>query len=280
MAWIESHQSLGKHKKLLRLAGLLKVKRVQLVGHLHYLWWWGMDNADIDGRLGDVTAFEIAEAAEWEGDPEEFVEALVSVGFVEIIDGQYTLHDWYDYAGKLNERREKERERSRLRRATDRRTTAQRPPDDQQTTVGTKPNLTQPNLDDDDAHAHADASEGDTSQPDTPALTEAPDNDEWRRLTLLVFGAAFDRYTADMLEHDCADMGVEVVMEAMRRTVERATENRSAYYRKIANGWRGKVRSLDDVRRLDEATRPPTREPPRRLSSLELAAQAKGGLAR
>jgi len=110
-------------------------------------------------------------------------------------------------------------------------------------------------------------------------LTEAPDNDEWRRLTLLVFGAAFDHYTADMLEHDCADMGVEVVMEAMRRTVERATENRAAYYRSIVKGWRGKVRSLDDVRRLDEATRPPTREPPRRLSSLELAAQAKGGLA-
>src|SRR5690606_8647876 len=131
--------SLAKHRKLLRLSGLLKVNRVYLVGHLHYLWWWGLDNADIDGRLGDVTAFEIAEAAEWDGDPDEFVSALVEAGFLKLLNGEYVLHDCYDYAGKLNERREKERERSLQRRSNNQRTTAQRPMDDRATTDGRQP---------------------------------------------------------------------------------------------------------------------------------------------
>lgn len=119
MAWIESHQSLAKHRKLMRLAALLGVSRVQLVGHLHYLWWWGIDNADIDGHMGDVTPLEIADAAEWEGDAEEFVGALVQVGFLDEDEhGHYVLHDWYDYAGKLNERRAKDRERKRAARGS------------------------------------------------------------------------------------------------------------------------------------------------------------------
>src|SRR5690606_21921087 len=157
----ESHQSLAKHKKLLRLAGLLRTDRITLIGHLHLLWWWGLDNADIDGNLGDVTSYEISEAAEWKGDPDEFVSALEQAGFLERHDDHFVLHDWYDYAGKLNEARAKERERSRRRRAeqkqktaerptVDRRSTTGQPSVDQQTTAGTQPNLTIPALDDDD----------------------------------------------------------------------------------------------------------------------------------
>lgn len=149
MAWIESHQSLAKHRKTLRAAGRLQVDRATLIGHLHLLWWWGLDNAGIDGELGDVTAYEIALAAEWPGDPEAFVEALVDAGFIDRDESGLRLHDWYDYAGKLNERRERERQRSRQRRAADQRSTVQRPserpPQDDGPTDGTKPNLTVPN---------------------------------------------------------------------------------------------------------------------------------------
>jgi len=113
VAWIESHQSLAKHKKLLRLAALLKTNRVQLVGHLHYLWWWGLDNVPSDGYLGDITDYEIAVAAEWEGDPEEFVSALVQAGFIDVFGEERYLHDWHDYAGKLLERREGDARRKR-----------------------------------------------------------------------------------------------------------------------------------------------------------------------
>lgn len=151
MAWIESHQSLAKHRKLLRLSGILRVDRVTMIGHLHLLWWWGMDNADIDGSLGDVTPYELAEAAEWRGDPQEFASALVEAGFVDLDDdGGYVLHDWYDYAGKLNERRERDRIRKQVQRRAAKRasgvrtTSAGRPPDVHDASECTKPNL--PNL--------------------------------------------------------------------------------------------------------------------------------------
>lgn len=148
MSWIESHQSLLSHRKTLRLAGLMKADRYKAIGHLHALWWWGLDNADIDGCLSGISALEIAVAAGWpEKSADAFVSALVTAGFVDDRDGELWLHDWYDYAGKLNERRRKERERSAQRRSQPQdvaQTTGGQPAvgtqDDQQTTVGTVPN--------------------------------------------------------------------------------------------------------------------------------------------
>ena len=155
MAWIESHQSLARHRKTLRAAGRLSVDRATLIGHLHFLWWWALDNVGADGRLGDMTAYEIAAAAEWPGDPEQFLAALIEAGFIDETPDGLVLHDWYDYAGKFIDRREAERERSRQRRAKkraqesrpagDHATTDGRPRDDQRSTVGTLPNLTVPN---------------------------------------------------------------------------------------------------------------------------------------
>lgn len=149
MAWIESHQSLSKHRKTLRAAGRLSVDRATLIGHLHILWWWGLDNVTSDGHLGDITDYEIAEAAEWKGEPKEFVAALIEAGFIDDENGEKHLHDWFDYAGKLLEKREKERERSRQRRANDQPATAAatngRPSDDQEKTDGTVPYRTVPN---------------------------------------------------------------------------------------------------------------------------------------
>jgi len=132
MAWIESHQAVSKHKKTLRAASVLKCDRHKLIGHLHELWWWAIDNLNPDGELGDLTDYEIAMAAEWDGDPEKFVAALTEAGYIDNDEECRYLHDWYDYGGKLVERRIKERQRSR-----DRRTTAQQPADDQTTTDGT-----------------------------------------------------------------------------------------------------------------------------------------------
>lgn len=103
--WIESHQSLLNHRKTLRVCAALNVDKVRLIGHLHMLWWWGLDNANEQGYLGDITAVEIAAAAGWSvDDADDFVEALLSAGrphgFMERKRGQYVLHDWRQYAGK------------------------------------------------------------------------------------------------------------------------------------------------------------------------------------
>lgn len=113
MAWIESHQSLLTHRKTLRASLLLKVDRYKLIGHLHALWWWSLDNAKDDGELGAISAAEIAEAAGWPTKKaDEFVAALVSVGFIDAKnDVSKSLHNWRKYAGKLNEKRAKDRAR-------------------------------------------------------------------------------------------------------------------------------------------------------------------------
>jgi len=110
MAWIESHQELGRHPKTARAARRLGVSRVTVVGHLHYLWWWCLDYAS-DGDLSPYSAEEIAEAAAWDGDPAAFVSALVEAGFLDRTDGRLVVHDNADYNGKLKRQREDNRQR-------------------------------------------------------------------------------------------------------------------------------------------------------------------------
>lgn len=114
MSWIESHQSLLSHRKTLRAATLLKADRYKLIGHLHALWWWGLDSADTDGRIAGIGDSEIAAAAGWpEKKGPEFVSALITAGFIDDREGEYWLHDWFDYAGKLNGQVELRRESNR-----------------------------------------------------------------------------------------------------------------------------------------------------------------------
>jgi hypothetical protein len=117
MAWIESHQELARHPKTLRLARLLGESLPATIGHLHLLWWWATDYAQ-DGDLSVYDAEEIAEGARYPGKAAKLLKALLDAGFVdEAGDGQVALHDWHDYAGKLIEQREYNRERQRQWRA-------------------------------------------------------------------------------------------------------------------------------------------------------------------
>lgn len=109
MAWIESHQSLGRHPKTRKAARLLSVSRPAVVGHLQYLWWWCLDFAQ-DGDLGQYDDDEIAEAAEWDEDPATFIAALTEAGF---ITADRLVHDWDDYAGKLIEQRKANAEKQK-----------------------------------------------------------------------------------------------------------------------------------------------------------------------
>lgn len=112
MAWIESHQEVGRHPKTKKLARLLGVSLPAAVGHLHYLWWWALDFAQ-DGVLDKYDAEDIADAMQWDGDADKLVEAMLSSGYIDRTDESLAIHDWRDYAGKLLERREKDRERKR-----------------------------------------------------------------------------------------------------------------------------------------------------------------------
>lgn len=118
MSWIESHQSLSRHRKTIRLVAILKCDRHKVIGHLHELWWWALDNATIDGELTGLTAEEIAHGAEWPlKDAERFIDALVTAGFLERRADGFVLHDWYEFAGKLLAKRASNKERMRVARA-------------------------------------------------------------------------------------------------------------------------------------------------------------------
>ncbi len=109
MAWIESHQQLGRHPKTKAAARGLGITRVQMVGHLHYLWWWALDFAE-DGDLSDIDPADIAEEAMWDDDPDQFIAVLVETGF---LTNDRHINDWDDYTGRLVAQRESNRERQR-----------------------------------------------------------------------------------------------------------------------------------------------------------------------
>lgn len=112
MAWIESHQAVGGHPKTKKLARLLDVSLPETVGHLHYLWWWALDFAQ-DGNLTKYDAYDIKDATLWDGDEMTLLNALMETGFIDVTDDGIFLHDWEEYAGKLIERRAKDRARKR-----------------------------------------------------------------------------------------------------------------------------------------------------------------------
>ena len=151
MAWIESHQSLGSHIKLKRLARELNIHRAQAIGHLHLLWWWALDNAP-SGNLSALSTVEIAEVSEWPGNVDRFAAALKACGWIDV-DG--CIHDWWEYAGKLVDQRAKDKERKRKAREAEKNAmSAGCPPDVLRTGVGNPqdggqtavvPNPTQPN---------------------------------------------------------------------------------------------------------------------------------------
>lgn len=118
MAWVKSHQEIRQHPKTRRLARLLGISVPQAVGHLHLLWWWAVDYAG-DGDLSDYDAYDIADAAMWEGDPEGWVAALVTAGYIDRQEGgSLVLHDWNEYQGNYIEKREKATKRKRKSRAS------------------------------------------------------------------------------------------------------------------------------------------------------------------
>jgi len=147
MAWIESHQELARHPKTKKLSRLLGVSLPAAVGHLHFFWWWAMDYAQ-DGDISRYDMDEVADACGWEGEPKILHHALFGSGFIEGGEGEYHIHDWHDYAGRLIEKREQNRERKKKSRARHAPVTqeSQGNPDDGHDGHGaTEPNPTIPN---------------------------------------------------------------------------------------------------------------------------------------
>lgn len=111
--WFEAHATMARHPKTLKLARLLSIKRREAVGLLHDLFSWGLTSAQKYGELPGLTAEDIADAMDYPRKSAiKVVSALVDSGYLEMNDGVYFIHDWYDYVGKLYDSREKNREKN------------------------------------------------------------------------------------------------------------------------------------------------------------------------
>ena len=128
MAWIQVHQQLKDHRKLLAAA----VEPAHMLGLLISFWLWALDNTP-SGSLAGISDRMIARAAQWNGEPGKFVEAMAHAGLLDVeSDGNMQLHDWYEYTGKLIDQRE-----AALPLLLTQQATAGRPPDRPRTGSGT-----------------------------------------------------------------------------------------------------------------------------------------------
>ena len=101
MAWIESHTSLEKHPKLIRLQTAMRWSRNETVGFLHRFWWMVLEVSP----SGDVTALSspevMSETLNMKVDlVGEALEQMEKVGLLDRTgDGKLIVHGWLDYAG-------------------------------------------------------------------------------------------------------------------------------------------------------------------------------------
>lgn len=57
------------------------------------LWMYAAEN-NPKGDLTGMTAEDIATITDWEGDPTEYLDTLVSIGFLDRDKGGLVIHDW------------------------------------------------------------------------------------------------------------------------------------------------------------------------------------------
>lgn len=120
MPWFEAHDTMGRHPKTLKLAEILKIKRREAVGLLHDLFAWGLFAAQEDGELVGMTEFQIGLALDCETKKaaQKVVGGLLESGFLDQDErGVYYIHDWYDYAGRYCEGRNRNKEKMKAYRA-------------------------------------------------------------------------------------------------------------------------------------------------------------------
>lgn len=91
---------LHRHPKTLKMIRRLGERSFRA---LIALWGWAGNNR-IDGNLADMDDEDIALAADWPDAPDNFVDVLVEVGFVDGDPGSYLLHDWAESQPWIAER--------------------------------------------------------------------------------------------------------------------------------------------------------------------------------
>ncbi len=101
MAWIESHQVLDRHPKVLMLMSLMRWDKPYTIGQLHRFWWWCVDYAE-DGDLRRYHADQIGAALDIPAGKEanKFLESMITTRWIDT-EPYLRVHDWWRYIGRF-----------------------------------------------------------------------------------------------------------------------------------------------------------------------------------
>lgn len=86
------------HRKTIRLSAQLGD---QAITCLLRLWCYAGQHDPEYGSLGDMRDYEIEHIVNWRGEQGQFVRSLISIGFLDMVDGKARIHDWKDHARHL-----------------------------------------------------------------------------------------------------------------------------------------------------------------------------------
>jgi len=96
MPWIESHQKLRNHPKLLSLCAKTGWDQHEAIGKLHIFWWWVLDYAE-DGDLSKYNPEVFLGEIRGEISTKNLLKIFQDLKFIE---KNFFVHDWLDYAGR------------------------------------------------------------------------------------------------------------------------------------------------------------------------------------
>jgi hypothetical protein len=121
MAWISVHDHVDG-KKLRRMSKMLNCSKAEALGILNFLWFWGLNNADENGRIEDADRDDIAEvlSGKTQLPLDEVVTALFNSGWLDDVEGCIYLHDWSDWQEqwyKFRKKKDYDAKRKRLERS-------------------------------------------------------------------------------------------------------------------------------------------------------------------
>lgn len=241
------------------------------------MFTWGLDAAKKDGTLPNLGAEEIAAALDFTGKKgASVVAALVECGYLELTGNIYKIHDWYDYAGKLADKREDDKRRKKEQRERE------HGKEDQLTECGshaevtrtssgnplvTVPNRTVPNINTNtSAVAH-------TRENESEEAEEAP-NDLARvmRFFLNRINPAPSPTCLDLLKQYTESLTGDVVLHAIEIAIDERKMTWSYIQAILAQYERDGVKNMDDVknREQERQRQKETAAPPgRRMSKSE-----------
>ena len=92
-----------------RLARKLRLTNPAAMGYVVALKLWAFHFAQ-DGNLADYTPADIACGAEWEGDADQFLSALLEAG---VLESPRAIHGWAEAEGQLFDEHRRDRERKK-----------------------------------------------------------------------------------------------------------------------------------------------------------------------